>query len=125
MVNALLDTSILVDLLRDYPAALSWYALKTDLGISRIAWMEVIEGVESRRKQYAALKLLKRFEIVELTSADMIWASDRLLRFSLSHNVDAFDCLIASANYRLGLTLFTRNLKHFTPLIGSLAQAPY
>jgi predicted nucleic acid-binding protein len=35
------------------------------------------------------------------------------------------DCLIASTAGRLGLPLFTRNLKHFVPLIDPLAQAPY
>lgn len=43
----------------------------------------------------------------------------------LSQNVDMMDCLIAASVHRLGLPLYTRNLKHFLPLIGDLACKPY
>jgi predicted nucleic acid-binding protein len=45
--------------------------------------------------------------------------------FTLSHGVGIMDCLIASVSYRLQVPLYTRNLKHFTPLLGALAQTPY
>jgi len=35
------------------------------------------------------------------------------------------DCLIAAAAFRLQVPLHTRNLKHFAPLLGELAQEPY
>jgi predicted nucleic acid-binding protein len=35
------------------------------------------------------------------------------------------DALIASAAYRLRVPLFTRNLKHFQPMLGPLVQKPY
>jgi predicted nucleic acid-binding protein len=76
-VNGILDTAVLVDVLRAHPPALLWL-----------------------EKQ-------------------------RALRFKLSHNIDIIDCLIASTAGRLSLPLFTRNLKHFVPLIGPLAHAPY
>ncbi len=46
-------------------------------------------------------------------------------RLHLSHGLDSMDCLIASANHRLGIPLYTCNLKHFTPLLGDLAHKPY
>lgn len=48
-----------------------------------------------------------------------------MLRYTLSHNVDALDCLIASVHPRLNMPLYTRNLKHFAPILGSLARLPY
>jgi predicted nucleic acid-binding protein len=53
------------------------------------------------------------------------WATEQLLRLKVSHGVDAFDCLIAAASHRLGVALYTRNLKHFQPLLAALAQSPY
>jgi predicted nucleic acid-binding protein len=125
MVSQLLDTSIVVDVLRGYLLARTWLSNNSDLGITRIVWLEVIEGAENRREQERAVKTLKEFELVTLTVEDMDWAVDKLLQFNLSHNLDAVDCLIASANYRQQLPLYTRNLKHFTPLLGTLAQNPY
>lgn len=65
------------------------------------------------------------FERVEVLAPDFDWAVAGLLKYGLSHNVGALDCLIASVNQRLQVPLYTRNLKHFTPLIGALAQSPY
>lgn len=56
---------------------------------------------------------------------DHEWAIKQMLRYHLSHNVGAFDCLIAAPAYRLRLPLYTHNLKHFAPLLGDLARRPY
>lgn len=125
MVAALVDTSVVVDLLRDYPPANTWFLAQNDLAVSRGVWLEIIEGAQDRPAQHHALNLLRRFELIEITTPDVIWATERLLHFNLSHNIDAFDCLIAAASYRLQLPLYTRNLKHFAPLLGSLAKPPY
>lgn len=125
MVDALLDSSIVVDVLRGYDPAVDWLATQSDLGVTRIIWLELIEGAQNKSAQTQATQFLSRFEIVKLVDADMAWAMKQLMQYKLSHNVDSFDCLIASVNARLNLTLFTRNLKHFIPLIGDLARSPY
>lgn len=60
-----------------------------------------------------------------MLAQDSEWAIRQLLRLHLSHGLDSMDCLIASANHRLGIPLYTCNLKHFTPLLGDLAHKPY
>ncbi|HVU12984.1 MAG TPA: PIN domain-containing protein [Phototrophicaceae bacterium] len=125
MVVGLLDTSVVIDLLRQHSPADRWLAQQGQLGITRIVWLEVIEGAQSRYKQEEALKLLKRFDLVELTTSDLAWATEQLIRLRLNYEIDSFDCIIASASYRLQFPLYTTNLKHFTPLLGKLAQAPY
>lgn len=125
MVSALLDTSIVVDLLRGYPPALMWNRTQRDLGVSRAAWMEILDGVENKPKQHIAVGLLNVYQLVELNTDDLVWASQQLLLYRLSHGIDSFDCMIASVHHRLQIPLYTRNLKHFTPLIGMLAQSPY
>jgi predicted nucleic acid-binding protein len=125
MVKALLDTNIIVDLLRKHPIAEQWLMEQRDLAVSRSVWLEVLQGVEDSAEQRRAITLLNDFELVELTVSDFDWATRQLTRYHLSHNVDAFDCLIAAPSYRLQLPLYTRNLKHFTTLLGKLAQQPY
>jgi predicted nucleic acid-binding protein len=125
MVEGLLDTSIVVDILRQYQPAESWLAQQGQLGVTRIVWLEIIEGAQTREWQSEAIKLLRRFDVVELTPSDLVWATEQLVQHRLSHSVDSFDCMIASASYLLRLPLYTANLKHFTPLLGKLAQVPY
>ncbi len=124
-MDGLLDTVIIVDLLREYPPAGTWLASQSHLGVSPAVWLEIIAGAENLKSQKRAVELLHRFEKVEVLQEDFDWAIGQALQFRLSHNVDMMDCLIASTAQRLGVPLFTRNLKHFQPMIGSLAQRPY
>jgi predicted nucleic acid-binding protein len=125
MVNATLDTSVVIDLLRGYAPALAWFEGQSAPGVSRIVWMEIIEGARDRTALRQALNLLKRFETLELTPEDSVWATEKLIAFNLSHNIDSFDCLIAAVNYRLQIPLYTANLKHFQPILGDLCRRPY
>jgi len=125
VVTGLLDTAVLVDFLRSHPPAGAWLAGQPALGVSPVVWLEIIEGASDSRAQERAVKLLRHFKLVEVTSEDFDWAIRQSLRLRLSHNVGMMDCLIASTAHRLGLPLYSRNLKHFVPLLGKLAQTPY
>ena len=125
MVAALLDTAIVVDVLCLYPPAVAWLGQQGQLGLSTIVWLEIIEGASDRQAEQDALRLLRRFERVETTAEDIDWAIRHVLRLLLSQGVDAMDCLIASVIQRMGIPLYTRNLRHFTPLLGDLARQPY
>ena len=124
-MTGLLDTVVLVDILRAFPAATAWLSGQDQLGVSPIVWLEIIEGAKNAGDQARAVKLLQLFERIEILPIDFDWAIQQALRFRLSHNVDMMDCLLAASAKRLGLPLFTHNLKHFQPMIGNLAQKPY
>lgn len=74
MVNGLLDSSVLVDVLRGYTPAEDWLSKQTHLGVTQIVWLELLEGAQNKRAQTQALKLLRRFSLVQLTPKDMQWA---------------------------------------------------
>ncbi|HBL27175.1 MAG TPA: hypothetical protein DD490_10105 [Acidobacteria bacterium] len=82
-------------------------------------------GSRNRGDQERAVKLLGHFLRIEVVSTDFEWAIRQALALRLSHNVDMMDCLIAASAHRLALPLFTRNLKHFQPMLGRLAHKPY
>lgn len=125
MVKALLDTTILVDLLRQYEPAHQWYARQSDLGVSAMVWVELLQGSVNRQAQEKALRLLNSLDYIEVEKADFAWAIEALVKFALSHNIAGADALIAATSRRLDVPLYTRNLKHFKPLIGERAQSPY
>jgi predicted nucleic acid-binding protein len=128
MVNApigLLDTSILIDALRDYKPAKTWLRNLQDIGVSQAVWLEVIDGAINKQERNRGVKLLLRFHQLDTTPDDIQRAIDALSQFRLSHGVGIMDCPIASTSHRLQIPLYTTNLKHFTPIIGSLAVKPY
>lgn len=125
MVTALLDTSVVVDVLRQHPPAKAWLSSIADIGITKIVQLEVLEGANNRVEQRRALRFLRHFDHIDLVTADLDWAMEQLVRYKLSHNVGMMDCLIAAASHRLQLPLYTTNLKHFAPMLGGLVQKPY
>lgn len=125
MVSGLLDTAIVVDLLRGYTPARQWLSTQSDLAVPALVWIEILQGAANKIALQRASQLLKQFERVNLTDADIEWSVQQLTRYHLSHNIGGIDCLIAAPAHRLSVTLYTANLKHFTPLIGSLVQKPY
>jgi predicted nucleic acid-binding protein len=124
VVTTILETTVIVDLLRNYPPAETWIQAQTEasLAITPIIWMEVIGGGPTKVKRIQAASLMQRFNMLELNPADMNWAMHQQMAYELSHGVGMMDCLIASVSYRLQIPLYTHNLKHFTPLLGDLAQ---
>jgi predicted nucleic acid-binding protein len=87
--------------------------------------MEVMEGATNKANQTQTRTILAQFELLHLTQDDQNWAMNRLDEFQFSHHLRKEDCLIAAVAQRLGVPLYTHNLKDMTPLIGSLALRPY
>lgn len=126
MVVGLVDTSIIVDLIRGFPDAHRWLSsIQDEVGVTYYVWLEIIQGAANKQKQASALQILADFDLIETTPEDVEWAVQSLIKVKLAHNVDALDSLISATSHRLQIPLYTRNLKHFTPLLGQLAQKPY
>ena len=57
--------------------------------------------------------------------ADGLAALDLYRHFRLSHGVDWPDCQIAATALRLGVEVYTQNVKHFTAFPGLRVVRPY
>jgi predicted nucleic acid-binding protein len=126
MTVALIDTTVIVHLLRRYAPAHDWYGSQAQrLSITSVTWLEVMSGAPNKADQTRYKILLGQFELLYLTVANQRWAMEQLERFQFSHHIGMDDCLIASVAYRLQLPLYTHNLKDMSPLIGALAIQPY
>jgi len=126
-MDALFDTAIVVDIYRNYPPAVQWSAANPSLviGITSIVWLEVLKGAKNKADQKPLAKFLAQFPLVYLTQTDEHWAMLNYPAAHLAHGVGILDTLIAAPSHRLQIPLYTRNLKHMSPLLGTLAQAPY
>lgn len=126
MVIAILETTIIIDFVRNYPPAVVWLKMQTDaFGITPLIWIEAISGGNNKVERLRVAKLLKQYEMLYLSHADMDWAMERQMQLQLTYGFGNIDCLIASTSARLQLPMYTRNLKHFKPILGNLAQSPY
>jgi len=124
-MDALLDTTVVIHLLRRYQPALAWFNNNQVYGVTSTTWLEVMEGTTSKANQTQAKGILAQFEMLHLTTADQVWAMQQLEHFQFSHHIGMNDCQIASVAYRLRVPLYTHNIKDMAPLIGKLAVKPY
>lgn len=111
----MLDTSVLIDLLRGDPEAVAW-AKELDaepVSISSIVRFELLQGLSVKHRkrierEFASLSTLP-FDAEQADLAASI--ADRLYR--TGEPIDPEDCMIAAAAIITGKPLLTRNGKHF------------
>jgi predicted nucleic acid-binding protein len=123
---AVVDTTVLIHLLRGDAIAAQWLATQPRLAMTSISWLEVMQGAPGKRGEIRSLNLFRQFDLIYLDEADQIWAMQQLLTHRLSHGVSTMDCLIASVCHRLQVPLYTHNLRDMVRLLGSdLVVKPY
>ena len=119
----LYDTDFLIDLsghagARRRRAALDFLARHADspLYTSRICWAELAEGAASAD---VVDDILAEFSIIEIDE-DVAWRTSRAARDlkSAARHIGDNDCWIAGTALAKGLTLVTRNLRHFGRVAG-------
>ena len=127
VIDALLDTAVLIDLLRGFLPTTRWFAGlgRQRLAITPTVWMETVQGATNRVKRGEAIRFLHQFHIEHPTEDDNRWAMRQLARFHLSHGLHLQDAMIASVAVRLGVPLYTTNLKHFQSLPSLIVERPY
>ncbi len=127
VIDAIVDTSVLVDLLRGFEPARNWFKSqgRQRIAITPVVWMETVQGAANKSRRAQAIRFLRQFRIEHSTEDDNRWAMRQLARFHLSHNIALHDAMIASVAARLTVPLYTTNLKHFEPLPAVDARRPY
>jgi predicted nucleic acid-binding protein len=127
VTDAILDTSVVVDLLRSFPPATEWLAKlgRQRVGLTPVVWMETVQGATDKGKRAQAIRFMSRFRIEHPTEDANRWAMRQLASFHLSHGVQLQDTMIASVASSLGIPLYTTNLKHFLALPSVDARKPY
>ncbi len=74
--EALVDSSIVIDLLRDYPFARTWAMKGYLVAISRMTWFEIIQGADGKKAQKTALEMIRRFTLIEIEPEDITLAAE-------------------------------------------------
>jgi len=126
-LDLLLDTDVLIEILRGSPQAGQWLnglGAQT-IGISVLTRMEVLQGAQNRREQKTLIAQLDHYHVVLLEADDSSQALEWFEAYHLSHGVGMMDCLIAASALRVGQPLYTFNVKHYQVFRGVQAPEPY
>lgn len=124
---AFVDTDIMIDVLRQFPAALAWLASlgSETIVVPGFVAMELLQGCRNRAEQEKVERTLNRCRIVWPTAASCDAALTTFAQFHLSHNLGVIDALIGQTAIELGLPLHTFNQKHYAMLTGLATIQPY
>lgn len=123
----LLDTDVMVDILRGHPPAVAWLAGSgtIPIGLPGLVTMELLQGCRTLVEQHRLEKELLRFSTHWPTQEDCRRAFRDFSAHRLSHNLGLIDSLIGETAAGLGEILATFNLKHYAVIPGLQTLQPY
>ncbi len=110
----LLDTSILVPILRKDERALAWLEANGDNSrMSVVSLTELYLGVRRQREERDLVQLEGRVPPLAIDRDIAVRAGVFVRRYGASHSVEIPDAIIAATAEHHGLRLATLNVKHF------------
>ncbi len=123
----MIDSDVLIDISRGKPAAREYIdALLEGWAISQVSALELIVGARDKRDLADIDTFLSAYVIVPLRGSTGTRAYELLKLYAKSHGLYVFDSLVAATAIEEGLTLVTKNGRHFAMIEGlSLKVARY
>ena len=112
----LIDSDVMIDLLRQYPPAIEWFYTLEDeeeLLLSGYVLMELIQGCRNKAEQQTLQRELATYGAVWPAPADCDEALEIFTTYHLSHGAGLLDTLIGQTAVALGIPLHTFNQKHY------------
>jgi predicted nucleic acid-binding protein len=123
----LLDTDVMVDVMRRYSPATGWLASlgAEAIGIPGLVAMELVQGCRDRGEQQQVEAILRPYVLYWPTQADCARAFDDFTAYHLSHGIGILDALIAETAVGLNVELATFNEKHYGVVNALRTSHPY
>jgi len=112
----LLDSDVMIDLLRQYPPAMRWFDALNDeeeLLLPGYVVMELIQGCGNKAEQEKVQRELATYGVVWPAPVDCDEALSVFTEYHLSHNAGLLDALVGQIAVALRVPLYTFNQKHY------------
>lgn len=111
----LVDTDIMVDVLRCHQPAMQWIEThpRDGLTIPGYVLLELIEGCKDKAAQGQVLSLVSKVRVVWLSADGCDRAAALFVEHRLAHGLGMMDALVAQTALDLGATLASFNQKHY------------
>ncbi len=114
----LLDTNILIEVLRGSDLADRLEKMDENFAISAVTEMELYFGARDKRELRRIMKFLAGFEIIHLDEPVSRRATELIAEYAKSHRLAIPDALIAATALIHNLPLLTLNKKDFRYIEG-------
>jgi hypothetical protein len=125
MAKYLIDTDVMVDVSRGNAGAAGLIDSLDGVTLSILTAHELIVGARNQREALAIDSLVQAYPVQAEIGAEITrLAYDLLKSYAKSHGLRTFDALIAATAINGGLTLVSRNRKHFAIIRGLSFSAP-
>ena len=123
----LLDSDIMIDLLRQYPPAVAWLNSLGDeeIVLPGFVAMELLQGCNNKAEQNKVERVLTVFETIWPSPETCDDALNIFAHYHLSHNLGLLDALIGQMAVALNLPLHTFNRKHYAAIPDLVTLQPY
>jgi len=123
----LLDTDIMIDLLRGYPPALIFLETlgENEILLPGFVVMELIQGSKNKTEQKKLEKELLPYKKVWPSSRTCDEALHVFSKYHLSHSLGLLDALIGQMAVALNLPIHTFNQKHYSAIPNLKTVQPY
>ena len=121
----LVDSDIIVDLTRGSSAAADYLdSLGADWSISMITSLELLAGARTQRETEDLDLVLRGYPAVPPSENIARRAYHLMKTYTRSHGLHPLDALIAATALEVGLTLTSKNRKHFQMSSGLALEVP-
>lgn len=122
-----LDTDVMIDVLRQYPPAVNWLdALgEEEITLPGFVVMELLQGCRNKEEQENVEKALRTYAVVWPSPEVCEQALSVFASSHLSHGIGLLDALIGQMAVSLHLPLYTFNQKHYAAVPGLKTVQPY
>jgi hypothetical protein len=126
-ITTLLDTDVLIDILRAHPPAQVWLQANSSLPvmIHGVTAMEILMGSRNKNEWQRYQKFLNQFTLIWPTATEFEEAYWLLAQHHLTTAISIPDALIAATVLKRGWRLYSFNLKHYRQIDGLEVQTPY
>ena len=123
----LLDTDIMVDLLRGYPSAVSWLeSIKHEsLALPGFVVLELLDGCSNRQQTDRLLTFVASYRTVWPSARDCDRAIADFALGRLRRRLSILDVLIAECAVGFHLPLYTFNVRHLAAVPDLRTVQPY
>jgi predicted nucleic acid-binding protein len=123
----LLDSDIVIDILRGHAPALRWIVnvRGDELLVPGHVVMELIRGARNRQERDRVLQATEQWPLLWPTAEDCNRALTDFAIYYLSHNLSATDALIGQTAIGADAILCTFNVRHFRLIRDLVTEQPY
>ena len=123
----LLDSDVMIDLLRQCPPAVAWLDTLGDeeIILPGFVVMELLQGCSNKAEQAKVEKVLAEFEVMWPLPDTCEAALKVFARYHLSQGIGFLDALIGQTAVALNLPLHTFNRKHYAVIPNLVIVEPY